>query len=435
MHTPAPAEDSPQSIAARARRLVPTASWVLYDFSDTIFSASILTFYFPLWVTEDAGGTDTHFTLALSASMLLVALTGPMLGTLSDRLNRRVPLLAVAVITCAVCTGLIGFFGGLASGLVLFILANFLYQSGLIFYNSLIVNISGESNRGIISGIGIGAGYIGLIVTFLALSPWVDTAGNEAAFLPTALLYVAFAIPLFIFVKEFGSPHKVDLGLVKESYQQLYRTFKRARQHANLFKFLVSRFLYMEAVNTVTSLFVIYLTTVGEFGQTEARNMIILAVVIAIFSSWFTGWLVSKFGPKRVLAVALVGWIVVVLAASVAWQQWMYWAIAGVMGLFWAGPQIADRVLLTNLSPKGQVGEFFGLFQMSGRLSAVVGPALWALTTWALLSLGDTRFRIAVLVIAVFLICGYIVLNFVQVKREESDIEDYENSQPSGGAS
>ena len=427
MHSTTPAEENPPSLASRARRHLPTASWVLYDFSDTIFSASILTFYFPLWVTEDMGGTDTHFTLALSGSMLLVALTGPMLGTLSDRLNRRAPLLAVSVITCAVCTGLIGMFGGLATGLVLFILANFLYQSGLIFYNSLIVNVSGETNRGIISGIGIGAGYIGLIVTFLAFSPWVDSIGNQAAFLPTALLYISFAIPLFIFVKEFGSSHKVDLGLVKESYQQLYRTFKRARQHANLFRFLVARFLYMEAVNTVTSLFVIYLTTVGDFEPSQARTMIILAVVIAIFSSWFTGWCVSKFGPKRVLSVALMGWIAVVLAAAVAWEQWMYWAIAGVMGLFWAGPQIADRVLLTNLSPQGQVGEFFGLFQMSGRLSAVVGPALWALTTWALLSLGDTRFRIAVLVIAVFLILGYFVLNFVHAKRESSDLEDIPN--------
>lgn len=427
MHSTAPAEETPPSLKSRARRLLPTASWVLYDFSDTIFSASILTFYFPLWVTEDTGGTDTHFTLALSGSMLLVALTGPMLGTLSDRLNRRVPLLAVSVIICAVCTGLIGMFGGLATGLVLFMLANFLYQSGLIFYNSLIVNVSGETNRGIISGIGIGAGYVGLIVTFLALSPWVDSIGNQAAFLPTALLYILFAIPLFIFVKEFGSSHKIDLGLVKESYQQLYRTFKRARQHANLFRFLVARFLYMEAVNTVTSLFVIYLTTVGDFEPSQARTMIILAVVIAIFSSWFTGWCVSRFGPKRVLSVALLGWIAVVLAASVAWEQWMYWAIAGVMGLFWAGPQIADRVLLTNLSPHGQVGEFFGLFQMSGRLSAVVGPALWALTTWALLSLGDTRFRIAVLVIAVFLILGYVVLNFVQAKREASDLVEIPN--------
>ena len=420
------AQDQPQpaSVAQRLRKLLPTGSWILYDFSDTIFSASILTFYFPLWVTEDAGGTDTHFTLALSGSMLLVAVTGPMLGTLSDRLNRRVPLLAVSVITCALCTALIGAFGGLAAGLVFFILANFLYQSGLIFYNSLIVNVSGESNRGIISGIGIGAGYIGLIVTFLALSPWVDAAGNQSAFLPTALLYIAFAIPLFIFVKEFGSSHKVDLGLVKESYQQLYRTFRRAREHTNLFKFLVSRFLYMEAVNTVTSLFVIYLTTVGGFEQNEARNMIILAVVIAIPSSWATGFCVSIWGPKRVLTVALLGWIAVVIAASVATDQWMYWAIAAVMGTFWAGPQIADRVLLTNLSPPGQVGEFFGLFQMSGRLSAVVGPALWALTTTALLALEDTRYRIAVLVIAVFLILGFVVLNFVQVKREPSDIED-----------
>ena len=100
---------SPMTTTAtsKPRALLSTGSWALYDFSDTIFSASILTFYFPLWVTEDKGGTDTHLGIALSASMLTVALTGPFLGTFSDRLNRRVPLLAMSVVSCAVFTALI----------------------------------------------------------------------------------------------------------------------------------------------------------------------------------------------------------------------------------------------------------------------------------------------------------------------------------------
>ena len=412
--------------ASKPRRLLSTGSWALYDFSDTIFSASILTFYFPLWVTEDKGGTDTHLGIALSASMLIVALTGPFLGTLSDRLNRRVPLLAMSVVTCAVFTALIGTVGGLTTGLLFFIAANFMYQTGLIFYNSLIINVSSESGRGIVSGIGIGAGYIGLIAAFLIMRPLVDAEGNQAAFLPTAGLFILFALPLILIVRDPGKRGNIDKTLVQTSYKQLYETFHRARQHVNLFRFLIGRFMYMEAINTVTSFFVLYLINVGEFEDTEAQNMIIAVVLIAIFASWATGFLVSKFGPKPVLLVALTGWTLLAITATIVDTKWMFWAIAIAMGFFWAAPQISDRVLLTYLSPNGQIGEFFGLFQMSGRLSAVIGPALWGLTIWALSETGELAYRVALATLAVFLVAGLLVLRGVKVERESSDLDAVE---------
>ena len=397
---------------SKRRSLLSTGSWALYDFSDTIFSASILTFYFPLWVTDDKGGTDTHIGLALSASMLIVALTGPFLGTLSDRLNRRVPLLAISVVSCAVFTALIA--------------ANFLYQTGLIFYNSLIVNVSSESGRGIVSGIGVGAGYIGLIAAFLIMRPIVETQGNQAAFLPTAGLFILFSLPLLLIVRDPGPRGRVDKSLFQTSYKQLYETFKRARQHSNLFRFLIGRFMYMEAINTVTSFYVLYLINVGGFEDTEAQTMIIGVVVIAIFASWATGFLVSKFGPKRVLIIALIGWTALAIAAVIADTTWAFWAIAVTMGFFWAAPQISDRVLLTYLSPNGQIGEFFGLFQMSGRLSAVIGPALWGLTIWALSETGELAYRIALATLAIFLVAGLLVLRSVQTTRETSDLDAIE---------
>ena len=410
----------------RFRSLLSTGSWALYDFSDTIFSASILTFYLPLWVTEDKGGTDAHFTFALSASMLIVALTGPFLGTLSDRLNRRIPLLAMSVVSCAVFTALIGSVGGLTTGLILFITANFLYQTGLIFYNSLLINVSSEGGRGIVSGIGVGAGYIGLVAAFLMLGPIVDAQGNQAAFLPTATLFILFALPLLIIVKDPGQRGHVDRTLFQSSYRQLYETFKRARQHSNLFRFLVGRFMYMEAINTVTSVYVLYLVNVGNFEPSEARGMIMRVILIAVVASVATGFFVSKFGPKRVLLTAIMGWTALAVAAVTADAKWAFWAIAIVMGFFWAAPQISDRVLLTYLSPNGQIGEFFGLFQMSGRLSAVIGPALWGLTTWALSETGDLAYRIALATLAIFLILGLLVLRTVKVTRESSDLDAIE---------
>lgn len=412
------------------RQRLSTPSWILYDFSDTIFSASILTFFFPLWVTEDAGGTDANFAFALSISALLVAVTAPLLGSVSDTLNRRVPLLAICVLLCAACTALIGSLGGLWTGIALFFCANFLYQIGLVFYNSLMLNVSSESKRGVISGIGIGAGYVGLFVAFLLLGPRVEEYGNEWAFIPTAAMYVMFALPLLLIVRDSGRRRGVTLRLMADSYRQLYATFKNARRHTNLFRFIIARLLYMEGVNTISSFYVIYLVSVGDFTRGEAVDMVTRLLIVAVVCSVATGFLVSKFGSKRVLLVGLVGWTLVVAAAAFADERWMFWAVAVVTGCFWGAPQIADRVMLTRLAPPEQVGEFFGLFQMSGRLSAVVGPGLWGLTTTALVGLGETRFRIAMLIVSLFLLGGLVALLWVRERREESDLD----SAPSAAA-
>lgn len=455
---------APKGRIRTLRERLSMPAWSLYDFSDTIFSASILTFFFPLWVIEKAGGADaivfkllffnvggdSIFAFALSLSALVIAVTSPLFGTVSDRLNRRIPLLAVCVLSCAGITAAIGTFGGLTTGLAMFFAANFLYQTGLIFYNSLIVNMSSEKTRGIVSGIGIGMGYVGLFVAFLIFSPQVEEHGNQWAFIPTALMYVLFASPLLLIVKEHGARHSIDLTLIQESYVQLYRTFRRAREHTNLFRFIAARFIYMEAVNTVTSFYVIYLVSIGILTRDEALALVTRLLLVAFASSIVVGFLVSRFGAKRVLVGGIGGWIVFVLAASgvalvpisvdipswlpvsaAGWLseitsngQWTVWIIAIVGGCFWASPQIADRVLLTRLAPDGQVGEFFGLFQMSGRLSSAIGPLLWGITTTVLMSLGTLRFRIAMLILVAFLILGFLVLLWVREQREESDLPD-----------
>ena len=419
-------DDNPNAHAEVCERTLrdklSTPSWILYDFSDTIFSASILTFFFPLWVTQDAGGTDALFAFSLSLSALLVAITAPMSGAVSDRMNRRVPMLAVCVLLCTVCTGLIGAFGGLSVGIALFFFANFLYQTGLVFYNSLIRNVSSESGRGIVSGIGVGAGYVGLFVSFILLGPIVEEHGNRWAFIPTAALYVLFALPLLIIVKDVGRRRSITVSLIGESYKQLFTTLRNARRHKNLFRFIAARFLYMEAINTVSSFYVIYLVSVNAFTEDEARDMVVRLLMVAVVSSIIAGFLVSRYGSKKVLTVALVGWTTVVVAAALVNATWMFWVVGAVTGCFWGAPQIADRVMLTKLAPEGQLGEFFGLFQMSGRLSAVIGPALWGLTTTALIGLGEWRYRVAMLLVSLFLIGGFALLLAVREEREPPDL-------------
>ena len=147
-------------------------SWAFYDLGNTIFSILIVSFYFSLWVVSDSiGGTDSDYAYANSLSMLLVFLTAPIIGALSDQARRRMPFLFYTTLLCVAFTALLGYEKSgwdkrtiLLVSLGFFIVANYFYQAGLIFYDSTLATISTPGNRGRIGGIGIGIGYVGSLI-------------------------------------------------------------------------------------------------------------------------------------------------------------------------------------------------------------------------------------------------------------------------------
>ena len=177
-------------------------SWAFYDFANTIFSMNVISLYFALWVTVDHGGQDIFYSIALSGSMLAVAISAPVLGTISDQTGRRrLPLIFLTTIS-VLATALIGEASQLWMGLLLFVIANYCYQSALVFYNGMLPSVALQSNVGVVSGYGVAFGYMGSIAGLLLVEPFVEDGGRSAAFLPTAALFLIFAIPCFLFVKD-----------------------------------------------------------------------------------------------------------------------------------------------------------------------------------------------------------------------------------------
>lgn len=397
---------------------LPVVSWALYDFANTIFAMNVLTLYFALWVTEDKGAQQSAFSLALSGSMLVVALVSPMLGAVSDRVGRRIPLLITVVLTCVVFTAAIGQVGGVLVALLFFAIANFAYQSGNVFYDSLLPTVSREENRGRVSGLGVGLGYVGTIAGILMVAPFVDQWGRGGAFLPTALLFLLFAIPCFLFVKERGSGTRWSGRLVKEGYIQLYWTLRNARRHSNLLRFIGARFLYVDAVNTLLTFMAIYVTQVIGFDDDQIRVLLIISTSFAIVGSFLYGRVVDRIGPKKTLTIVLAQWGIVFVAAATTTYSPVFWVVGALAGIALGGTWTSDRAFLTRLAPPNQMGEFFGLYQLAGRFAAVVGPLIWAATTDGLAGLGDVRFRIAILVLLVNVVLGFILLMTVKDRRE-----------------
>lgn len=373
--------------ATQVRRSA-VAGWVLYDLANTIFSLNIISVYFSLWVVNVMGGTETLYAVANGVATALMLVASPVLGALSDQSPRRMPFLMVSTLVCVGCTLLLGL-GGLTASLALFAVANLFYQSGLIFYDSLLPEVSTEENRGRIGGLGVGVGYLGSVIgigTGILLVP-SDAAPEDyrTIFRVTALLFLLFSIPAFLFVRErrrrvagFG------MGAVRRSWAETRQTLRRAGRYPGLRRFLLGRVFYTDAANTLILFMTVYLTNELNFSEGQAQRVLFVGIVTALFGGLIAGALVDRFGPKRTLNGVLLLWVLV-LALAIAipvldLPPALFWGVAALAGVALGGTWAADRPYMLRLSPPRYLGQFYGLYAMVGRFAAILGPLLWGLT-------------------------------------------------------
>jgi UMF1 family MFS transporter len=391
-------------------------SWALYDFANTIFSANIVAIYVPLWVTQVLGGADIHYSLALSASMLAVALTMPVLGTLSDRWGRRKPLLLLFTVVCACATGVLGIWGTLPLVLCCFAVANYAYHGGLVFYNALLPAITGEESRGRVSGLGAAFGYLGAICGVILVIPFVtgellgwdvpilSGGGSAAAFLPTAILFLIFSIPLFVWVKDDGI-HTV------RKQERLWRALTKVKDHPQILRFLLARFLYLDGLNTVIVFMSIYLVNVAGFsGKGEVQIFFVISTIFAIGGGIGWGMVTDRLGHQRTLSLVLVIFLVATIAAAAVPAKSAFWFIGPLIGIALAGIWTCDRPLLISLSPPDMYGTFFGVYSFAGKLAAILGPLQWGLLVSIGAAFGPWRYRFAIASLTLFFGAGLLIL-------------------------
>lgn len=376
-----------------SRRAV--AAWVLYDLANTIFAMGIVTLYFSLWVREQVGAdrADTTYGMVVAASMGVIFLLSPVLGAMSDRAPRRMPFLVGSTLLCVGCTALLGRVGLVAS-LALFLVANAAFQAGLQFYDALLVEVSTEENRGRISGIGVGVGYIGSYFA-VGLGLWLGTDDKPLLFTLLAAGFLVLALPCFVFVRERGNPSPEPVFAPRAmlaSARRTVQTLRDTKRHPGLARFLFGRLLYTDAINTVVATMVLFATNVAEAGgapaaaaERHAQFVLMGAITCAVLGGFAWGQVVDRIGPRRTLDIVLGLWIVIFAAAAaiglLALPFDTMWGLGALTGLALGGVWTADRPLMLRLTPPDRIGEFYGLYGMVGRFAAVVGPALWATMT------------------------------------------------------
>jgi MFS transporter, UMF1 family len=378
--------------AGAGLRSVPVVSWALYDLANTIFSMNIVSFFFGLWVVNVMGASDSSFAYTASASYAVIFALSPFLGALSDQAPRRMPFLVVSTTLCVVFTLLLGR-SGLGMSLVFFAAANIAYQSGLQFYDALLPEVSNPDNRGRVGGLGIGLGYLGsffglfvgnwLLGDVDALPQAEQSERYRLVFQATAILFLAFALPCFLFVRERLRARRFTLAAVPAAGRQVVQTFRDIGKYPGLGRFMIGRVFYTDAVNTVILFMGIYVR--GEVGFTTAQATLIMltATAFAVPGGFVWGAVVDRIGATRTLNIVLVLWLIAFLWAAAVGLfglgQLAFWPVPVLAGLCLGGTWAADRPLMLELTPPDRIGEFYGLYNMVGRFSAITGPATWAL--------------------------------------------------------
>jgi MFS transporter, UMF1 family len=414
---------SPQQVSS-----VAVWAWILYDFASTIFSVSILSYFFPLWLGDELGAGAGLFNYIIAASMILVALTAPVFGAVADlRQRRRIYLIAFTLLT-VICTTGLSFSGTVIAAAALFIAANFTYQSAQVFYNALLPSVSSERGTGRVSGYGVAAGYIGTIFALLLITPfvtnpsgvqsllgplggWIQTTNalNSNAFLPTAGLYLLFSLPSFFFVPDRRIHVPLPVSL-QATYRGVLSTIRHARSYAGMGTFLLATVLYTDAANTAVANMSLYGREVFGMEQGEIRNLLLFSTVFAAVGATGFGFVTDRLGPKRTLVMVLITWLGAILLAAVAVGPWMLLLAGPVVGTALGATWVVSRVMLVALSPAEKLGEFFGFYALAGRLSAVTGPLITAILLTAFDGLGSTGYRLAVAFLALIVVLALILL-------------------------
>jgi UMF1 family MFS transporter len=331
--------------------------------------------------------------------------------------------------------------------LLAFIMANFAYQAAQPFYNAMMPELVPQTEQGRLSGLGVAVGYIGSIVGVLLVIPFFNGSlpglgavgegvmqllrslpftqhgGRVSTFVPTALLFMLFTVPLILFCRD----HAPVEGRVqvdwRAAFVQVGHTLRDARRHPGALRFILTTFIYQDAVGTIVGFMTLYAIKAVGFDGGAVASLFMVLTVPAIFGSYFYGWLADRIGARRSLSATIGVWVLLLVAMSLVPGKAPFWVIGFAIGLNFGGVNAAERPVLLSLVPDVEAGRYFSLLLLSARAAAILGPLVWAVTVDSLEARFGTAlaYRTAVLTVAAMFAWSWWLLRKVPDKRAYAD--------------
>lgn len=391
-------------------------SWCLFDFANSSYSAVISAVIFPVYyagviVGNSSGEGDLWWGRAISLSMLFVALSSPFLGGIADFAGLRKRLLAFYTTICVVAlTGLTLLTpGAVTSGFILIVFANIGMEGGLVFYNSFLPRIAPAEYHGRVSSWGFSIGYAGSIASLLIALPLVKSGHFGIVWIATAAFFALFSLPAFLFLPRDTRADVTTLQGGARGVEQAWKTIKALWKRREPRKFLIAYLFYEDGVNTVIVFSSIFAATTLHFGTGELVGLYITVQFTALIGAFVLAKPTDTWGPKKIVMLSLVLWTLVAVIAYFVRTKPQFWAVACTAGLGLGTVQAGTRAFYTQFVPKGNEAEYFGVYSLVGKSSAICGPLVFGFVSS---TFGSQR--PAILSIALFFITGLVLLSGVK---------------------
>lgn len=388
-------------------------SWGLYDLANQFFVLNIVSLYFIRWLTLEKQTPELFYSIAFGISNFFIACLGPVLGAFSDISGKRRPYLVWLTLLCVAFTAALAASENIILCLVFFAIANFGCQAATVFYNALMKNIATEKNLGLVSGIGKMLSYFGAIIAIQVMKPLVAQSGYRAIFLPTAFLFLLFALPCMLFVRD--QKGDSDRFSAKNGrcppFRRLKETIFGINKFPGLADFLKGSFFGLCAVNVVIVFMSVYATRAFGLNENQVVDLISFSTLFAILGSLASGVLSDRFGHRNSFIVIFIMWILCFLGGALGRHTAAYWLTGALAGASLGATWVVSRALAIRLVPQEKMGEVFGLFNLIGYAAAIVGTFCWGMM---LLWLG---YRATLLAQSLFMLAGIIFLLRIPDKR------------------
>ena len=364
-------------------------NWVLYDIGNSAFIllvTAIVPIYFGS-LTSAAGLTEdqrfAYWGYGLSIATIVVALIGPICGTLADHRGFKKPLFTACMALGAVGCAALGAAWSWLSFLAIFVVAKIGFSSSLVFYDAMLPEITTEERMDNVSSMGYALGYIGSVIPFVACLVIVLNAKSfglttgaamAIAFALTALWWIVCTLPLLKSYRQsaYVERHKHP---VKETFARLGKTFLEVKQQKHIFLYMVAFFFFIDGVYTIIGMATTYGKSLG-MDSTGLLLALLVTQIVAFPSALIFGRLSAKYPSTTLIPVCIAAYAGLARFAFFLTRQWQFWVLAFVVGMFQGGVQALSRSHFAKIIPPEKSGEYFGLFDICGKGASFLGTMI-----------------------------------------------------------
>lgn len=406
-------------------------NWILYDVGNSAFTlliATIMPLYFN-YLAEQAGLSSVDYLAywgyAASVATLFVVFIGPVFGTLADTKGFKKPVFSVALAVGVAACVLMGFAKQWLVFLVIYVIAKTGYSASLIFYDSMLADVTTADRMDQVSSQGYAWGYIGSCVPFVVCLMIVLGAGKLGismeiamgiSFFVTAAWWVLMTVPM---LKTYRQKNYVERKphAFRESFARIGKTFLNVRKEKKIFLFLLAFFFYIDGVYTIIDMATAYGSALG-LDSTGLLLALLVTQIVAFPCAILFGRLARRFRTEHLITVCVVAYIGIALFACVLRTQTQFWILAIFVGMFQGGIQALSRSYYAKIIPPEQSGEYFGLLDICGKGASFIGTAIVSVVSQLT---GDINKGVAMIV--VLFVVGVVLFRIAVTCVQKNKIE------------